>query len=99
MKSLFLPGTKQNSGSFKKGNPGKPVGAVHKLTRTVKETVLSVFNDLQDDPKANLNAWAQKEPTEFYKIASKLIPTEITGQVKHTITVSRKKIDADGSTD
>ncbi len=73
-----------HSGQFKKGNPGKPKGAVGKVTKTVKETVLAVFNDLQADPKANLTAFAQKYPRDFYAIASKLIPTEVTAAVEHT---------------
>lgn len=77
-----------SNGRFEKGNKGKPKGAVNKLTRTVKETVLAVFNDLQEDPQANLATWAKGEPTEFYKIASKLIPTEVTATVKKTYKVN-----------
>lgn len=77
-----------HSGSFKKGNPGRPKGTTNHLTRTVKETVLAVFNDLQADPQANLGEWAKNEPTEFYKIAAKLIPTEVTATVKQKIKVT-----------
>ena len=69
---------------FKKGNPGRPKGAENKLTKTVRETVLEVFNELQQSEEHSLKAFAEKNPTEFYKIASKLIPTdlkaELTGQ-------------------
>ena len=87
----------KNATSFQKGakTGGRAKGTPNKITRTVRETVLSVFTDLQSDPKANLMAWAKKEPTEFYRIASKLIPTELTGSVKKTIIVSRKKQDGD----
>lgn len=79
----------REDGQFKKGEAkGRPIGAVNKLTRTVRDTVLEVFNDLQDDPNAKLSAWAKKEPTEFYKIAAKLIPTEIKGTVKNVIKVT-----------
>jgi hypothetical protein len=81
------PITTANNGQFKAGNPGRPVGP-NKLTKTVKETVLAVFNNLQEDPEANLLKWAKGEPTEFYKIAAKLIPTEITGSVKQIIIVT-----------
>lgn len=67
---------------FEKGNSGKPKGTPNKLTRTVKETVLAVFNDLQADPKANLFSWGKENPTDFYKIAAKLIPTEVNATVK-----------------
>lgn len=69
---------------FAKGNPGRKKGAVGKLTKTVKETVLAVFNDLQKDPKANLMAFGKKNPGMFYQIAAKLIPTEVTAKVEST---------------
>lgn len=76
--------------TFKKGDKraGRTRGSTNKITKTVKETVLAVFNDLQADPKANLKTWAKEEPTEFYRIAAKLIPTEIGGSVKHIIKVN-----------
>lgn len=49
------------------------------FTKTVKEAVLAAFNDLQKDPSVNIIAWGKGNPTEFYKIAAKLIPTEVTG--------------------
>lgn len=58
-----------------------------KLNRTVKETVLAVFNELQSDPEVKLSAWAKNEPTEFYKIAAKLIPTEVAGNIDSKITL------------
>jgi hypothetical protein len=64
------------------GNPnGKPKGAMNSITRTVKERVLDVFMELQSDPKANLLEWAKEETTEFYKIAAKLIPTELNANI------------------
>jgi len=76
--------------AFKKGDPrpenaGRKEGSQNKLTVTVKECVLDVFNKLQEDPKANMLSWAKEEPTEFYKIASKLIPAEITAKVEGKI--------------
>lgn len=73
---------------FKPGNAGKPVGTPNKLTRTVKTTVLAVFNDLQSDPKHNLKAFAKKYPRDFYNIAAKLIPTEITGTLVTAINIT-----------
>lgn len=71
-----------NDTRFKQGNPGKPLGATNKLTKTVKETVLAVFNELQDDPKNSLLAFAQKHPRDFYNIAAKLIPTDIKATIE-----------------
>lgn len=65
------------------GNPsGRPTGAQGRLNKTVKETVLAVFNKMQDDPKVDLMAFGKKYPRDFYAIAAKLIPTEIAGSLK-----------------
>lgn len=81
------PITRDKLGRIKPGSGGRPKGTTNHLTKTVKETVLAVFTALQKDKKANLKAWAKQEPTEFYKIAAKLIPTEFTGSVKQVIIV------------
>lgn len=76
---------------FKAGNAGKPKGAKNKITKTVKERVLDTFNSLQEDNRANLTQWAKENPTEFYKIAAKLIPTEVDATVTaNVITVIRE---------
>jgi len=66
---------------FQQGNNGRPKGAQNKLTKTVKESVLFVFNEIQDDPKVNLTAFAKKYPRDFYNIAARLIPTEINARL------------------
>lgn len=78
--------------SFKPGEAkGRPPGTPNKLTRTVKETVLAAFNDLQSDPKNNILAFAKSNPRDFYQIAAKLIPTEINAKVsKMTLEIVRK---------
>ena len=66
--------------AFKEGKEktgGRQKGAKNKLTKTVKELVLDVFNGIQSHKTANLKSYAEKNPGEFYKIAAKLIPTEI----------------------
>lgn len=77
----------EHRGQFKPGEGGRPPGVPNKLTRTVRERVLEAFNELQSDPVNNLVSWAKTEPTEFYKIAAKLIPTEIKGDLQITKTV------------
>lgn len=80
---------------FEKGKEktgGRQKGVQNHLTKTVKETVLEVFNKLQDDPKSNLEQFAKKHPRDFYQIAAKLIPTELTGNIKTTL---RAKIEGD----
>lgn len=64
---------------------GRVKGSINESTkqmRTVKETVLSVFQDLQNDPKANLMEFAKNNTKDFYQIAAKLIPTEVKANVE-----------------
>ena len=79
---------------FEKGTPkkgGRQKGSVNKITRSIKEMVITVANQLQDDPKANLLAVAKANPIEFYKIASRLIPTELNAKItQKVIKVVRK---------
>ena len=71
---------------FLPGNPGRKPGTRNSLTNSVKTALELAFNALQADPDHNLTAWAKREPTEFYKIAARLIPQEITG----SLTVSHE---------
>jgi hypothetical protein len=76
---------------YKKGEGGRPKGIQNKITRTVKETVLSVFNEIQSDPKVKLSAFAKQYPRDFYAIAAKLIPTEVQATVEATINWEETK--------
>lgn len=74
---------------------GRKAGTPNKLTTTVKERVLNVFNNLQDHPTANLEAWAIEETSEFYKIASKLIPTEVQATITQPEPIDLSKLTKD----
>jgi hypothetical protein len=82
------------AGQFEKGNPGKPKGAKNKSTRLVKEVFSEVFSEFQADPEAALSVWGKANLTEFYKLAARLIPTEVEGESTLKIIVTSKK-DAD----
>jgi UV DNA damage repair endonuclease len=60
-------------------NPnGRPKGSPNKATKTVREHFAHAFNLLQESDTANLHQWAQSNPTEFYRLASKLIPMQVS---------------------
>ena len=86
----------ENKEAAKKARSKASKRGLGKFTKTVKDGFSDVFKNLQKDPKANLMSWAKQNPTEFYKLASKLIPTEIdlAGQVRHII-VTRKKVNGE----
>lgn len=71
---------------MKQPGSGRAVGTPNKVTRAVREVLARVFNELQamdggvpKYPGANMFEWALREPGEFYKLAARLIPTEING--------------------
>jgi hypothetical protein len=73
---------------FEKGNKGKPKGAVNKTTLSVKEAFVKAFEDIQNDKNVSLPKWARENPTEFYKIAAKLIPATVEAKIDHDVNVS-----------
>lgn len=71
-------------GAFKKGHKklgGRAKGTPNQYTSTVKEGVLAIFQEIQEDPTAKwpLRKFADKYPIYFYNLAARLIPTEIKG--------------------
>jgi hypothetical protein len=70
---------------FKKGQSGNPkgrdVGTQNRITKTVKEAFEIAFNDMQSVPGVRLGDWGKENPTEFYKISSKLIPSDVNATI------------------
>lgn len=58
------------------------------MSATVKENIIAVFNRLEGT--AGMAKWAKENPTAFYQIYSKLLPTEVeqktevVGKLEHT---------------
>ena len=73
---------------FEKGKPktgGRRPGSVNRFTGTFRDAVQTVYNGLGGH--AAFQKWAKSNRTEYYRIASKLIPLEIKGGVKDQVTV------------
>jgi len=60
----------------KREGAGRKEGSVSKLTRSFKELVQQTYEQLELSGRG-MKVWAQENETDFYKIASKLIPTEM----------------------
>ncbi len=63
----FAPGKAKTAGR-QKGTPNK-------LTRAFRDAVQTVYGAIGGD--AAFARWAKKNPTEYYKIAARLIPSEV----------------------
>jgi hypothetical protein len=64
---------------------GRKEGTPNKVTRSMKETLQDTLAWLQLQPRSNMREWANENPTEFYRIASKLLPTEINANVQSVV--------------
>lgn len=56
---------------------GRPKGSTNKATAEVKDVLRKVHADMGGE-KAMLS-WAASNPTEFYKLWIKMLPTELSG--------------------
>ena len=72
--------------AFKKGEGGRPVGAVNRTTLAAKEAFAQAFEGIGGVDA--LIEWAEANKTEFLKLYARLIPVELSGEVKARITVS-----------
>ncbi len=56
---------------------GRTVGTPNKLTASFKTAVMLAFEGIGGDQ--TFQKWAKDNQTEFYKIAARMIPTEVAG--------------------
>lgn len=68
---------------FKTG--GRKPGSVNKTTAEVKAALAQAFDDCGGVP--SLVAWAQENPTEFYKLWVKILPLEVNGNMRGALTL------------
>jgi hypothetical protein len=70
---------------------GRPKGSPNKTTALMKDAIAAVYSDLQEQfperDHGHFFTWASTYPTEFYKLASKLIPLQVAGEDGGAITV------------
>ena len=78
MEELEKVEEKSSHGGKREGSGRKP-GTPNKLSMTVKQNVISVFDEIGGVD--HMKMWALENPNQFYAIYAKLLPTqqEITG--------------------
>lgn len=73
----------------KKGQPkvaGRTKGTPNKTTVAVKEAMLLAFEGLGGVPA--LIEWAKVNPTEFYKLYSKLLPLQVNADLDGKLEIT-----------
>lgn len=72
----------QGHGGKRKG-AGRPAGSKDKITQSMQQTIIEVFEHLQNNDKASLKAVSEEHPQWFYQhIATKLLPHLLEGSGK-----------------
>jgi hypothetical protein len=71
---------------------GRQKGSLNKTTGKVKEALHLAFDGIGGVEQ--LKKWAKENPTEFYKIWSKMIPQEVTGEDGGPVELAFKWLDA-----
>lgn len=66
----------------KRNGAGRKPGVPNKITLSVKEAVLETFQNLGG--VKHMTKWAKDNPSDFYRIAAKLIPQQIEADVTQT---------------
>ncbi len=64
---------------------GRKKGTPNKATASVKAAIMEAFDQRGGVPA--LLRWANKEPSEFYKLWGRLAPTEIAGAGGGALTI------------
>lgn len=72
---------------------GRKKGSKNKLTNSFKQLVQDTFQALEADSQyGGMVEWAKANRTEFYKIASKLIPQDMSVKAEVTQVAIEKTI-------
>ena len=62
---------------------GRQKGTPNRLSMSVKNAVLETFANLGG--VEHMTGWAEENPSEFYRIAARLIPQQLTADITHKV--------------
>lgn len=69
---------------------GRKKGTPNKLTATVKDEFETAFRLMQEEAEVNLFQWGKNNPTEFYRLASKMIPADMNAKITGAVKVDAR---------
>ena len=72
----------------KRDGAGRKAGVPNKISGTVRDNVISVFEQIGGTD--HMRDWALENPNQFYNMYAKLLPLQLTGDPNNPIeTISR----------
>lgn len=77
----------------KREKAGRPLGSPNKLSGTVKENIVQVFDDIGG--LSFMADWAKENPNQFFNIYSKLLPLQVSGEGGGAVLLTISSIDAE----
>ena len=75
--------TRRDENGKRRKTGGRVKGTPNKSTSAIREAMLAVFAELQagaGGDNAHMLDWARGNATDFYKLTSKLLPLQVTGE-------------------
>lgn len=75
--------TRRDKTGKRRKTGGREKGTPNRSTAAIREAMLAVFEALQaraGGDNAHLLKWAEANSTDFYKLSSKLLPLQVTGE-------------------
>lgn len=86
---------KSKNGGKREG-AGRPPGVPNKISSTVKDNVIEVFNRIGG--VESMAEWAQSSPNQFYALYAKLLPTQVDSDVTVSGALDIRRIVIQGVT-
>lgn len=66
---------------------GRKKGTPNKFNKQFKDLLTETIHALEQKKDHGLMEWAEKHPTDFYRICSKLVPQEMVGEFTGEVTI------------
>jgi len=85
---------------FEKGNKlskGRKKDTPNRFTKQFKDLLTETYQALEEKKGHGLQTWAEKHPTDFYRICSKLVPQQITGEGGGPVEIIQTYLLPDGT--
>lgn len=64
---------------------GRKKGSVNLVNKPFREILVGALHRMQLKPNVNLDEWGENNPTEFYRLCSKLIDVKVSNDPENPV--------------